>query len=201
MVNKNNVFLASSSITRQKILSEAGVSFDIVHPNINEAEIKTSLVKEKYSGALIAEILAEKKALQTSLKNPNAYVIGSDQVLEVDSKILCKPLNMLAARNQLLCLRGKNHLLHSFVCVLMNGIRLWHVIDTASMWMREFSEDFLKDYFEALGDTVLNFPGAYCVDNRGIQLFSKIDGNYFTILGLPLLPLLKYLREQKVIKL
>ena len=201
MVNKNRVFLASSSVTRQRILIQAGVNFEIAYPNVDETEIKSSLIREKFPGASIAEALAEEKARPISLKNPNTYVIGSDQILEVESKILSKPLDMAAARDQLLHLRGKNHQLNSFICVLCNGIRLWHVLDTASMWMREFSEKFLKDYLEVLGDTALNSPGAYCIDDRGIQLFSKIDGDYFTVLGLPLLPLLSYLREQKVIKL
>ena len=201
MANKNRVFLASSSVTRQRILFQAGVKFETAYPNVDEIEIKSSFIAENFSGASIAEALAENKARPISLKNPNAYVIGSDQILEVESKILSKPLDMVAARDQLLHLRGKNHQLYSFVCVLCNGIRLWHVLDTASMWMREFSERFLRDYLEALGDTALNFPGAYCIDDRGIQLFSKIEGDYFTVLGLPLLPLLSYLREQEVIKL
>lgn len=201
VVNTNTILLASSSITRQRILSEAGIKFQIIHPNVDETEIKSALIQEKFNSGSIAEVLAENKARQISLKNPSAYVISSDQVLDLGGKIISKPPDIHAARDQLLDLRGKKHRLFSFVCVFVDGIRLWHVLDTASMWMRDFSEEFLKRYLEALGDTALNFPGAYCIENRGIQLFSKISGNYFTILGLPLLPLLKCLREQGVIKL
>lgn len=134
-----------------------------------------------------------------SRKLPSALVIGADQILECDNKIYSKPLDLMAAQQQLRMLRGKDHGLISSVVLFRNGQRVWHNTDSALLRMREFSDDFLDNYVTDLGDDLLQGPGCYKVEGRGIQLFSKITGDHFTILGLPLLALLDYLRLQGVV--
>jgi septum formation protein len=193
------VVLASGSETRKSMLSAAGVSFDVLPAVVDEEEIKAALQAEGSDSAFIAESLAEHKARVVSRKLPIPLVIGADQVLECDNKIYSKPVNLVAAKEQLKFLRGKDHTLISSVVLFRNGQRLWHNTDSALLRMREFSDDFLDNYVTKLGNDLLQGPGCYKVEGQGIQLFSKITGDHFTILGLPLLPLLYYLRLQSVI--
>jgi septum formation protein len=193
------VVLASGSETRKSMLSAAGVSFEVLPAVVDEEEIKAALQAEGSDSAFIAESLAEHKARVVSRKLPIPLVIGADQILECDNKIYSKPVNLMAAKEQLKFLRGKDHTLISSVVLFRNGQRLWHNTDSALLRMREFSDDFLDNYVTKLSDDLLQGPGCYKVEGQGIQLFSKITGDYFTILGLPLLPLLYYLRLQRVI--
>jgi septum formation protein len=190
------VVLASGSETRKSMLSAAGVSFEVLPAVVDEEEIKAALQAEGSDSAFIAESLAEHKARVVSRKLPTALVIGADQILECGNKIYSKPLDLTAANEQLKSLRGKDHTLISSVVLFRNGQRLWHNTDNAFLQMREFSDNFLDNYIAELGDDLLQGPGCYKVEERGIQLFSKITGDHFTILGLPLLPLLDYLRLQ-----
>lgn len=192
------VVLASGSETRKSMLSAAGVSFDVLPAVVDEEEIKAALQAEGSDSAFIAESLAEHKARVVSRKLPIPLVIGADQVLECDNKIFSKPVNLVAAKEQLKFLRGKDHTLISSVVLFRNGQRLWHNTDSALLRMREFSDDFLDSYVTKLSYDLLQGPGCYKVEGPGIQLFSKITGDHFTILGLPLLPLLYYLRMQRV---
>jgi septum formation protein len=190
------VVLASGSETRKSMLSAAGVFFEVLPAVIDEDEIKSALRAEGSDSAFIAESLAEHKARVVSRKLPSPLILGADQILECDNKIYSKPVNLAAAKEQLKTLRGKDHTLISSVVVFRNGQRLWHNTDRALLRMREFSNDFLDDYVTELGEELLEGPGCYKVEGRGIQLFSRITGDHFTILGLPLLPLLDYLRLQ-----
>lgn len=190
------VVLASGSETRKSMLSAAGVFFEVLPAVIDEGEIKSALRAEGSDSAFIAESLAEHKARVVSRKLPTPLVLGADQILECDNNIYSKPVNLAAAKEQLKTLRGKDHTLISSVVVFRNGQRLWHNTDRALLRMRDFSNDFLDDYVTELGEELLEGPGCYKVEGRGIQLFSRITGDHFTILGLPLLPLLDYLRLQ-----
>jgi len=192
------VVLASGSETRKSMLTAAGVSFEILPAVIDEEEIKAALLAEGSDPAFIAESLAEHKARVVSRKLPSALVIGADQILECEDKLYSKPVDLAAAQQQLRTLRGKDHKLISSVVLFRNGQRLWHNTDSALLRMREFSDGFLDNYVMKLGDDLLQGPGCYKIEGQGIQLFSKITGDHFTILGLPLLALLDYLRLQGV---
>ncbi len=148
----------------------------------------------------IAEVLARAKAEAVSDLAAKAYVIGGDQVLELDGAVLSKPDSMEAARSQLLDLRGKTHTLHTSVAVATNGEAIWAETAIASLTMRKLSPEFIGRYLAAAGEEVLGSVGAYQLEGLGVQLFEKIDGDYFSILGLPLIPLLDTLRREGVIE-
>lgn len=188
------VVLASTSPTRRQILEKAGVAVVPVAPRVDEDEIKQALLAEKAGGATIAEVLAEHKARSVSRRRPGEMVIGADQVLEMDGRIFSKPMDTEGAREALITLRGREHSLVSCVCVLRDGQRLWHELDRAKLTMRDFSDDFLETYLQVIGDQAFAGPGSYRIEDVGSQLFSRVSGDYFTILGLPLLPLLAFLR-------
>jgi septum formation protein len=158
------------------------------------------MVSEKAGGGDIAEVLAEQKARSVSRQRPRDLVIGADQILEMDGQIFSKPRDMATAREALAVLRGREHSLFSCVYVLRDGQRLWHKLDRANLTMRDFSDEFLEAYLASIGDQAFAGPGSYRIEDVGSQLFSKISGDYFTILGLPLLPLLDYLRVQGVLQ-
>ena len=190
----DQIILASSSKTRKELLESAGICFESQPAKIDEQEIRASLQAEKRDAFVIAEMLAEHKALVVSRKRPDALVIGADQILECKNVIFSKPESRTKARQQLTLLRDKEHRLVSSVVVAQSGERLWHNTDSALLQMRSFSDLFLDDYLTDLGEGLLDSPGCYRVEGRGVQLFARITGDYFTILGLPLLPLLDYLR-------
>ena len=164
--------------------------------NIDEEEIRASLIAEKRDPAVIAEMLAEHKALVVSRKSPGALVIGADQILEYEKSILNKPESEKEAKQQLCLLRDKDHRLISSVVVARDGERLWHNTGVALLRMRNFSDAFLDSYLTKLGKDLLDGSGSYRLEGTGIQLFARVTGDYFTILGLPVLPLLDYLRLQ-----
>jgi septum formation protein len=148
----------------------------------------------------IAEVLARAKAEAVSDLAPKAYVIGSDQVLALRDTIFTKPDSMEAARRQLLDLSGKTHELHTAVAVATNGEMIWADTTLATLTMRKLTPEFIGRYLAAAGEEVLNSVGAYQIESLGVQLFEKIDGDYFSILGLPLIPLLDTLRREGVIE-
>lgn len=193
------VVLASASPTRAALLRAAGVNFSVAGAQIDEEEVKLSLRVDGADGAIVAEMLAEMKAMSVSRRSPHDLVIGADQVLECDGQQLDKPANMAAARQQLQQLRGRSHSLITCVVVCRDHQRLWHHLVRAKLEARRFSDEFLEEYLETIGDAALSGPGAYQVEGVGAQLFSRIDGDYFAILGLPLIPLLDYLRVQQVL--
>jgi len=192
------LILASTSPTRRRVLENAGLDFDIAAPGVDEEEIKLSLKATGASGAQIAETLAELKANRISSKAEGALVIGADQILSCNGVLFDKPPDMDHARAQLQALRGKPHELLTAVCVAKNGGRVWHHNAVARLTMRQFSDAFLDDYLVRAGEDVLGSVGVYRLEGLGSHLFSRIDGDFFTILGLPLLPLLGFLRENGV---
>jgi septum formation protein len=193
------VVLASGSATRARLLQAAGVSFAVDVPAIDEAEVKHSLKAAGATSTALAETLAELKAQRISRRQPGALVLGADQVLDCAGLVYDKPDDLAAARRQLLALRGRRHELISAVVVLRDGTRIWHHVARAGLTMRDFSNEFLDRYLAEAGTTVLSSVGAYQLEGPGAQLFQRIEGDYFTILGLPLLPLLDFLREHRVI--
>ena len=188
------LILASGSATRLSMLRSAGVEVVVEKAQVDEASVIEALIAEKARPRDIADLLAEMKAMKVSARRPGAFVIGADQVLSVGSQVVQKATDVAEARQQLLMLRGKTHVLSSAVCVASNGSPVWREVREARLTMREFSEAFLDGYLAEAGEDILGSVGAYQVEKLGIQLFSRIEGDHFTILGLPLISLLDFLR-------
>lgn len=188
-----SLILASASSSRRQLLRNAGLTFESEPSGVDEEEIKRSLLAKRSAPQEIAEKLAEMKALRVSSKHPEAMVVGGDSTLACQGRLFDKPFSIEAARKQLLALRGQTHELFSCVVVARGGARLWHWNERARLTMRPFNEAFLDAYLARAGDAVLESVGAYQLEGLGAHLFSRVDGDYFTILGLPLLPLLSFL--------
>ena len=195
------IVLASASPARSALLRAAGLEFDIQPADLDEEAIRQSLggPDEVVPPGDVASVLAQAKAAAVSENFPDALVIGADQVLAAEGKLFSKPSTAKEARDQLLALRGRQHSLVSAVACAMDGQVDWYHDETAVLAMREFTTDFLGAYLAAAGDSVLSSVGGYQLEGPGVQLFSKIDGDYFTILGLPMLALLDYLRRRNVL--
>lgn len=195
------VILASQSPARRAMLSAAGIPFEAVVSGVDEGALRASLAAAggPMPPARVAAALAAAKAEAVSRLHPGALVIGSDQVLDLDGDILEKPDDLAAARASLLRLRGRAHILWSAVALMQDGDLIWSETDQARLVMRSFSDGFLERYLESAGARVLGSVGAYELEGQGIQLFERIDGQYFTILGMPLLPLIGALRARGVI--
>lgn len=193
------IILASGSATRRTMLENAGVPFVVETAPVDEAAVKQAMRAETDNPARVAEVLAELKAARVSARHPGAIVIGADQMLECERHWFDKPADRDEARAQLLALRDKSHRLVSSVVAVRDGQRLWHHTDAARLDMRRFSDAFLDDYLDRAGAAVLSSVGAYQLEGLGAQLFRAVEGDHFTILGLPLLPLLDFLRENGVL--
>lgn len=191
--------LASASPSRRAMLEAAGLACLVDPPAVDEDSIKQAMRADGAGPADVAEALAEMKAKQVSRRHPNAMVIGADQMLECGTIWFDKPADRDHARGHLQALRGKSHRLIASVVVVQNEARQWHFNGSVTMTMRPFSDGFLGDYLDRAGDKVLTSVGAYQLEGLGAQLFNKVDGDYFTVLGLPLLPLLDYLRTRGVL--
>lgn len=195
----NTVVLASASSSRFSLLCNAGIAVERDPASIDEDVVKASFRKRNGTAAEVAVALAERKAQHVSERHPGALVIGADQMLQCGGVWFDKPVDLGHARGHLTALRGKTHELLSAVCVLRDGECLWRHLESARLTMRPFSDTFLDEYLAAAGDTVCSSVGAYRLEDRGAQLFSRIEGDYFTILGLPLLPLLGFLVNHGVV--
>jgi len=191
------LILASKSQARAQLLSNAGLSFETSVAQIDERAAEQPLLAAGASPADIATLLAQVKATEVSVRNPGALVIGADQTLGFGDKRFNKPEDDAAARRQLLELAGQSHQLNSAVVCAKDGEILWSHVSTATLTMRALSPEEIGRYMARVGDQVRSSVGCYQLEGLGVQLFEKIDGDYFTILGLPLLPLLGYLRDQQ----
>jgi septum formation protein len=189
------IILASGSATRRAMLERAGVEFVVDTSPVDEAAIKAAMRDETGNPARVAEVLAELKATRVSARHPGAIVIGADQMLDCEGAWFDKPDSVESARDQLAALRAKTHRLTSAVVAVRDGKRLWHHTDQAKLTMRRFSDAFLDAYMQQAGEAVLSSVGAYQLEGLGAQLFMLVEGDHFTILGLPLLALLDFLRE------
>ena len=196
-----DIILASGSRSRRQLMEAAGLAFHAVPAKVDEAAIRDALLANDKDAdpADIAELLAEAKAVEVSTRHPDALVIGADQVLALAGKLYEKPADLARARDNLLELEGRTHQLHSAVAIAEAGEVVWRHIDTAHMSMRKLSPQFIGQYLARAGDKVCLSVGAYQLEGLGLQLFECIEGDYFTILGLPMLPLLAELRRRGAI--
>lgn len=187
--------LASGSATRAALLHAAGVAFEAVRPGVDEEAAKRSLLAEGVRPREVADALAELKARRVSRARPDELVLGADQTLELDGALMSKPADLEAARAQLLLLRGRTHLLHSALVAARGGEPVWRELKTARLQVRDFSDVFLDDYLLREDAAVLQSVGGYRVEGLGAQLFSRVEGDQPTVMGLPLTGLLDLLRR------
>jgi septum formation protein len=193
------LILASKSLARRTMLSAAGIPIEIVQAQIDERAIERTL-GEKRDPDELALLLSWEKASAVSFRTPSRIVVGADQTLAMGSVRFNKPASRDEAREQLQRLRGQSHTLHSAVTLVQDGSVLFKVVDTARLRMRAFSDEFLEEYLEAAGPSVTESVGGYQLEKLGVHLFERVEGDYFTILGMPLLPLLAFLRQQAWLK-
>ena len=189
-----SLVLASTSPFRAAILKNAGLDFRAEGAEIDERSVETPLLEADATAEDVAAVLAEAKALDVSQRNPGALVLGGDQTLSLEGKLFHKPADMEEARYHLLSFSGKTHQLWSALALVRDGETVWRHVSVAHMHVRTLSPQFIGRYLARVGDDALKSVGAYQYEGLGIQLFEKIDGDYFTIVGLPLLPLLAELR-------
>lgn len=192
-MSRTPVTLASKSSARQAILRNAGIDFEAVVAGVDEEATKAGLLAEGASPREVADALAELKAVKVSTKRPG-LVIGADQTLDFAGRLIDKVETLDQARALLLELRGQTHKLHAAVVVARDGKPMWRVVQSAKLSVRPFSDAWLDGYLERRGEHILHCVGCYELESEGVQLFDAIDGDYFTILGLPLVGLLDFLR-------
>jgi septum formation protein len=197
----SRIVLASASRTRRSLLEGAGVPHIVEPSRVDEEELKTGLRAEGVSPVEMAEVLSEAKAMYVSRKHPDAMVLGADQILALGEDTFDKPVDREDALSQLQRLRGHKHELISYAVIVRGGQRIWQAVDRAKLVVRaDASDAFFDAYLDAAGDDAFNGPGGYRVESLGVQLFSAIDGAHYTILGLPLLALLDYLRANGILE-
>ena len=192
--------LASGSRVRADLLTQSCVPFRVQVARVDEEMVKDSLVSEHIPPRDIADALADLKAQRISNKAPSAFVLGCDQILETSGKLLAKPMSPNDLKLQLIGLRGQTHRLHSAAVIYQSGQPIWRFVGTVTLKMRVFSDSYLDAYIAANWSTVRHCVGGYALEAEGIRLFSKIEGDYFTVLGLPLLEVLAFLTERGVLQ-
>lgn len=193
------LILASSSPFRRMLMENAGLRFTAIAADIDERLIEGPLAASGASPEAVALVLAKAKAKHVSERNPNSLVIGSDQTLSLGDRVFHKPADTAEAEKHLQALSGKTHRLNSAIAIARNGDIIWEHLSHASLTMRELDPEFIHRHIGRVGDRALGSVGAYQLEGEGIQLFSAIEGDYFTILGLPMLPLLAQLRALEAI--
>jgi septum formation protein len=193
----SELILASGSAIRRAILSSAGVEFTISKPCVDEDAAKAK--NASLTPAKMATFLAAEKAREVSKRFPDCFVLGADQTMELDGNLMDKLPNKNLARQRMLDMKGKPHFLHSGISLFKNGVSIWEHQQTSTLHVRDFSNQFLDTYLETAGDELTASVGAYAYEGFGAQLFSSVEGDYYAVLGLPLIPLLKALREEGVI--
>ena len=194
----SRIILASGSVIRKQILDGAGLNYEVIVKPVDEAAIKDSMLAENSRLQDIADALAEAKALRVS-RQTDGFVIGADQIMVMDNQLFDKPKDMDETRERLLSMRGKRHELIGAVVICENGRPVWRHLSKTKLWVKEFSIDFLDWYIEQEGEALMKSVGAYRFEGPGAQLFEKVEGGFFAILGLDLLPVLDYLRVRGVI--
>jgi septum formation protein len=191
--------LASASASRRALLAAAGLAFTVSPADIDEAVVKRDARGEGLEATDAALRLADCKAAAVARRAPEALVIGADQILVCDGIWYDKPYDTNEAREQLRALRGRRHVLATAVVCHLDGARVWHDVAVPDLSVRDFSDDFLDCYLAAEADAVTSTVGAYRLEGRGVQLFDAIEGDHSAILGLPLLPLLAFLRRMRIL--
>jgi len=193
------VILASASQSRANILRNAGIAFDVMPARVDEDDVKNSMLAANTPHWVIADALAEVKALQISRRHPDALVIGADQVLSFAGELVSKCATMQEARDLLCRLRGRGHELLSAAVIAKDGRPIWRHTERSKLTMFPVSDGFIDAYLIKKGEDILSGVGCYRLEDEGAQFFSHVAGDYFAILGLPLIQLLSALREQGVI--
>jgi septum formation protein len=194
---KDPLILASQSRARQMLLANAGIRFDAVAADIDERAVQQASGLQ--APGEIAALLAREKALDVSMRQPGKYVVGADQTLALENRLFSKPSGRAAAAEQLRDLAGRSHELHSAVAVARDGKIVFETTEIARMTMRPLSGAEIRTYLDEAGEVVTSSVGAYQLEGLGVHLFERIDGDHFTILGLPLLPLLAFLRSERLL--
>ncbi len=193
----SRLILASGSAIRREILDGAGLDYEVIVRPVDEAAIKDAMLADNARLRDIADALAEAKAMRVS-RQEAGLVIGADQIMVMDDTLFDKPKDLAEARERLLSMRGKKHELIGAVVICENGAPVWRHICRTKLWVREFSEEFLDWYIETEGEALTKSVGAYRFEGPGAQLFEKVEGGFFGILGLDLLPVLDYLRTRGI---
>ena len=188
------LILASASAARQTMFTHAGLKYEAIAPCVDEESLRDAAVHDSLSPADTATLLAEAKARKISARHPDAVVVASDQLLVYDGAIYAKPACRDEAVARIKMLGGASHELVTAGVIMLDGQRLWHVVKTPRLTMRKFDADFAENYVDALGHTALQTPGVYMIEGLGAQLFSAMDGCFYTIMGFPLLECLAHLR-------
>jgi septum formation protein len=200
-LSNSPLVLASASATRAGMLRSAGLEIEVVPSMIDEQAVIEAMAssREPMSPADISAVLARAKAEDVERRRSGDLVLGADQTLEFEGRLFSKPGSVEEARRNLLSLRNKTHALHASAALVQNGQTIWQHTETAWLTMRDFSPRFLGRYMAAAGDSVLESVGCYRLEGLGVQLFEHIEGDWFAILGLPLMPLLEELRRREVV--
>jgi septum formation protein len=194
---KHSLILASNSRARQALLANAGINFEVVPAEIDERAVQQA--SGLTAPDAIAALLAREKALAVSMVHAGSFVVGADQTLALGERLFSKPAGRAQAAEQLRALAGHRHELHSAVAVVRDGKILFADVSIARMTMRPLGEAEIATYLDCAGDSVTSSVGAYQLEGLGVHLFERIEGDHFTILGLPLLPLLAFLRSQQLL--
>ncbi|MDB9726917.1 Maf family nucleotide pyrophosphatase [bacterium] len=197
---KQKIILASESQIRKKLLLQAEVNFQSIAAKIDEDTIKESLKNEGAKPKDISDALAEYKAIRVANKFPTDLIIGCDQILVCDNEIISKARTLNDAKETLKLLRGKSHQLLSSVVIYDNNKPVWRTTSRAQLFMRDFTDEYLEYYIKTSGTDILSSVGCYLLENNGVNLFNRIQGDYFTVLGFPLLEVLDFLRKRELIK-
>ncbi|MBM3631151.1 MAG: Maf-like protein [Alphaproteobacteria bacterium] len=193
MIDK--IFLASKSKVRKELLTRNGILCEVEPSNVDEEAVKESLIKQNVSPELISKNLAELKANKVSLKKKNQIVLGADSIIDLKGQIISKPSNRDEALKNLQSLNGKTHYLISSVCISKNGVMMWNYTDKAELTMKKFSLNQLKVYLAKISDEILYAYNVYQIEGEGRNLFSKIQGDEDTIMGLPIKKIKEYLKN------
>lgn len=194
-----DLVLASASPYRSRMLRDAGLEIEAVRADVDERAAEQPLAEAGADPADIASVLAQVKAQEVSARRPGAVVIGCDQTLGLDGEVLHKPADMEEAIQRLLALSGRTHQLNSAICLVRDGELLWSHLETCNVTFRRLDPGFVGRHLAAVGEKALTSVGAYQVEGHGAQLIEKIDGDFFSVVGLPLLPLLGQLRKMSLI--
>ncbi len=193
------IVLASGSTIRANMLRNAGVEFSVIAPHVDEDTTKRTMTDENAMPCDIADALAEMKARAVSGKAAGMLVIGCDQVLDFNGRMMSKPASPDQAVEQLFAMRASSHTLFSAAVIYLDQQPVWRHVGQVTLHMRASSDDYLKDYVDRNWDSIRHSVGAYLLEEEGVRLFERIDGDYFTVLGMPLLEILNYLTQQRVI--